>query len=68
LEYTPHPGSLTFRHYNLGPDLGQGYCRELVLQGQQTTTVDQVANAFTSPTNLPAAGVYQKAIEDVLGL
>jgi hypothetical protein len=39
-----------------------------VMEGQLTTTVDQVANAFTSPTNLPAAGVYQQAIESELGI
>jgi hypothetical protein len=68
LEYELQPGSLTFRHYNLGPERGQGLHRDLALGGQLTTTVDQVANAFTSPTNLPDAGVYQKAIEEELGL
>jgi hypothetical protein len=68
LEYAQQPGALTFRPYNLGPDLGQGLHRELVFDGQLTTTVDQVATAFTSPTNLPDAGVYQKAIEEGLGL
>jgi hypothetical protein len=68
LEYALQPGALTFRHYDLGPDLGQGLHRDIVLGGQTTTTVDQVATAFTSPTNLPDAGVYQKAIEEELGL
>jgi len=68
LGYGQQPGALTFRHYDLGPDLGQGLHRDLVLGGQMTTTVDQVATAFTSPTNLPDAGVYQKAIEAELGL
>jgi hypothetical protein len=68
LEYTPQPGALTFRHYDLGPDLGQGAHRDIVYGGHLTTTVDQVATAFTSPTNLPMAGVYQRAIEDELGL
>jgi hypothetical protein len=68
LEYAMQPGSLTFRHYDLGPDLGQGLHRDLIHGGQLTTTVDQVATAFTSPTNLPDAGVYQKAIEEELGL
>lgn len=66
LEYTPQPGSLTFRHYDLGPDLGQSTHRDLIFGAQLTTTVDQVATAFTSPTNLPDAGVYQKAIEQQL--
>jgi len=68
LDYALQPGSLTFRHYDLGPDLGQGLHRGLVLGGQLTTTVDQVATAFTSPTNLPDAGVYQKAIEAELSI
>ena len=68
LEYTPQPGALTFRHYHLGPERGQGLHRDIVFGGQLTTTVDQVATAFTSPTNLPDAGVYQKAIEEELGL
>lgn len=67
LEYEPQPGALTFQHYDLGADRGQGLHRDLVLGGQLTTTVDQVATAFTSPTNLPDAGVYQKAIERELG-
>jgi hypothetical protein len=68
LEYAQQPGALTFRWYDLGPDLGQGTHRDVVMEGQLTTTVDQVANAFTSPTNLPAAGVYQQAIESELGI
>jgi hypothetical protein len=67
LDYTPQPGALTFRHYDLGPDLGQAAIRDLVFKGQMTTTVDQVASALSAPTNLPAAGVYQQAIEAELG-
>jgi len=67
LDYMPQPGALTFRHYDLGPDLGQGEIRDLLFKGQRTTTVDQVANALSSPTNLPAAGVYQHAIEIAIG-
>ena len=67
LDYMPQPGSLTFRHYDLGPDLGQGEIRDLLFKGQRTTTVEQVANALSSASNLPAAGVYQKAIEMELG-
>ena len=68
LDYGLQPGSLTFRWYDLGPEKGQGSHRDVLLGGQMTTTVDQVATAFTSPTNLPEAGVYQKAIEGQLGL
>ncbi len=62
LEYIPDRGSLTFMWYNVGPDSGPGNLRELQHQGQFTTTVDQVALAFTSPSNLPDANVYEAAI------
>jgi hypothetical protein len=66
LDYGLQPGALTFRWYDLGPDKAQGSHRDLVYGGQLTTTVDQVATAFTSPTNLPEAGVYQQAIQNEL--
>lgn len=66
LDYGLQPGAMTFRWYELGGDLGQGSHRDVLFAGQLTTTVDQVATAFTSPTNLPDAGVYQKAIESEL--
>lgn len=67
-EYPPQHGSLTFRHYDLGPDLGQGTIRDLAFTGQRTTSVEQVADALASASNLPDAGVYQKAIEVELGV
>lgn len=54
------PGSITFRWYELGSL--QPLDRELVFTGQFSTTVDQVALAFTSPFDLPPAGVYENAI------
>jgi hypothetical protein len=66
LDYGLQPGALTFRWYDIGPDKKQGVPRDIVYGGELTTTVDQVANAFTSPTNLPEAGVYQQAIENEL--
>jgi len=66
LDYGLQPGALTFRWYDLGEENGQGLQRDLLFGGQMTTTVDQVATAFTSPTNLPEAGVYQQAIESEL--
>ena len=44
-----------------------GKIRPLEFKGQLTTTVDQVAHAFTSPTNLPEPGVYEQAIRAELG-
>ena len=63
LPYSPHPGTLTFRWYDVGPEAAGGQRRGLRLGGQFTTTIDQVAYAFTAPADLPPAGVYQKAIE-----
>ena len=60
--YHPQPGAITFRWYDLGSQVGAGNSRPLEFVGQMTTTVDQVALAFTSPKNLPQAGVYEAAI------
>lgn len=60
--YHPQSGAVTFRWYNLAALSKPGERRGLVFTGQMTTTVDQVALAFTSPKNLPAAGVYEAAI------
>ena len=57
------PGSITFVGYEL---TGSASPRELVKSSSFSTTVDQVANAFVSPTNLPAAGSYESAITDAL--
>ena len=63
LTYRYQPGALTFRWYDVGPEVRTGQIRALLPGGQFTTTIDQVALAFTSPANLPPAGVYQEAIE-----
>ena len=60
--YHQQPGALTFRQYDVGGAVSDGNVRVLEFKGQMTTTVDQVALAFTSPSNLPAPGVYEKAI------
>ncbi|MGC3991540.1 MAG: NotI family restriction endonuclease [Chthoniobacteraceae bacterium] len=60
--YHPHPGAITFRWYDLGESNAPDQPKELIFTGQMTTTVDQVALAFTSPKNLPSAGVYEAAI------
>jgi hypothetical protein len=66
LAYEPHPGSLTFCWYNVGPPVASGQLRALLPQGQFTTTIDQVALAFTAPENLPPQGVYEQAIRQAL--
>lgn len=63
LKYGLQPGTLTFQWYDIGAPVAQGAKRGLQLGGQFTTTVDQVALAFTSPANLPPARVYEEAIK-----
>jgi len=65
-EYAPGNGTITFRSYELGPSAAQGQQRALQFFGQFTTTVDQVALAFTSPMNLPDMNVYEAAINAAL--
>jgi hypothetical protein len=48
--------------YDIGPAVPNGRIRELKLGGQITTTVDQVALAFTAPKNLPPPKVFEQAI------
>jgi hypothetical protein len=61
--YPLHPGTLTFRWYDVGPECPDCQRRGNQMEGQFTTTIDQVALAFTAPANLPPAGVYQQAIQ-----
>lgn len=55
-------GSLTMMWYDVGPPVPAGQIRQLQAKGQFTTTVDQVALAFTAPSNLPPPKVYEQAI------
>ena len=56
-------GSVTIMWYDVGPPVPDGKIRNLQLFGQTTTTVDQVALAFTAPSNLPPPKVYEQAIK-----
>lgn len=67
LDYMLQSGALTLMWYDVGPPVPEGQIRQLNLQGRFTTTVDQVALAFTSPSNLPDANVYEAAIRAELG-
>jgi hypothetical protein len=60
--YPLQPGSLTIMWYDIGPPVPPGEQRTLVSVGQFTTTIDQVALAFTAPSNLPPPQVYENAI------
>lgn len=66
--YKPGNGTITFRSYQIGEEKPAGQIRELAFFGQFTTTVDQVALAFTSPMNLPDPNVYELAIKAALNI
>ncbi|WER46022.1 NotI family restriction endonuclease [Cupriavidus sp. WKF15] len=66
LEYHLQTGSISFMWYNVGDFAGDGQLRNLNREGVFTTSVVQVANAFSSPTNLPDANVYERAIHSAL--
>jgi hypothetical protein len=66
LQYPVGQGTISFRSYELGPVDASTGLRGLVFNAQFTTTVDQVATAFTSPIHLPAQDVYASAINFAL--
>ncbi|MDO9336506.1 MAG: NotI family restriction endonuclease [Caulobacter sp.] len=66
LDYPIASGTITFRTYDLGPPKPQGHPRGIVFAESFTTTVEQMAYAFVSPTNLPTMGVYEAAIRRAL--
>jgi hypothetical protein len=55
-------GAVTIMWYDLGPEVSDGQIRTLYLCGQSTTTIEQIAMAFTAPKDLPPARVYEQAI------
>ena len=67
LDYIPQSGALTLMWYDIGQPGPDGHMRGLHLEGTFTTTIDQVALAFTSPSNLPDANVYETALKAELG-
>jgi hypothetical protein len=66
--YHPHAGSITMRWYTIADRANSGMLRDLVFDGQFTTTTDQVAKALALPENLPPHRVYENAIRAELGL
>jgi hypothetical protein len=60
--YPIQPGTVTIIWYDIGPAVDAGMQRDLVRGGSLTTTIDQVALAFTAPNNLPPPKVYEDAI------
>ena len=66
LEYPQGAGAINFWSYRLGPEVPLGQFRGITRASSFTTTVDQVALAFTSPKNLPEGDVYESAINAAL--
>ncbi|MDX9974512.1 MAG: NotI family restriction endonuclease [FCB group bacterium] len=64
--YPIQPGTLTIIWYDVEESASIGASRPLIKEGKATTTIDQVALAFTSPSNLPPAQVYENAIRAIL--
>jgi hypothetical protein len=58
----PAQGTLTFMWYDLEPQVAVQGPRRLQARGTFTTTIDQLAVAFTAPRDLPPAGVYEAAL------
>ena len=65
--YPMKNNSLTFIPIQLCAPVRDGVPRELKALKPKTTTIQQVQIAFSSPTNLPDAGSYEKAIRVALG-
>lgn len=66
-EYPLKNNALTFIPMQLGKHIRAGIPRTLKAMKAKTTTIQQVQIAFSSPTNLPEAGSYEKAIRVALG-
>ena len=65
-EYPLKNNSLTFIPVRLQPATEAGMPRAIEALAPKTTTIQQVQIAFSSPTNLPEAGAYEKAIRTAL--
>ena len=66
-DYPLKSNSLTFVPMRLEKRKDAGVPMALTPMTIKTTTVQQVQIAFSSPTNLPEAGAYEKAIRAALG-
>jgi hypothetical protein len=60
------PSAITFRHYELGPAANQGEVKPLLYQGQYTTTVHHLRDAFFSTLNLPPQDSFTEKIRVAL--
>jgi hypothetical protein len=60
--YPLQPGTLTILWYDLGPPVLPGRTRDLVPAGRLTTSVDQVALAFSAPRYPPPPQFFESVI------
>jgi len=65
-DYPRKNNSLTFIPIRLQPSQSPGAPRSIAAMPVKTTTIQQVQIAFSSPTNLPEAGAYERAIRAAL--
>ena len=65
-EFPFQSSALTFRHYGLSHDIVPGAVRELVFQGQYTTTIENLKEAFNSTLNLPPMNSIAEKIQSAL--
>jgi len=61
-------GALTFRWYDLVPFTIPGGIRSLQCQGQFTTSIENLKEAFNSTLNLPTMGVMAATIQEAVDL
>jgi len=66
-DYPLKNNSLTFVPIRLQASQGLGVPRSIEALPVKITTIQQVQIAFSSPTNLPEAGAYERAIRTALG-
>lgn len=66
LAYYRQTGSITFIWYDVGDEAAPGTLRALNQEGVFTTSVGQVAAAFSAPLTLPPQDVYEQAINGAL--
>lgn len=66
-DYPLKSNSLTFLPIRVHDSKQPGVPRAIEALAPKTTTIQQVQIAFSSPTNLPEAGAYERAIRSALG-
>jgi len=65
-EFPLQSSALTFRYYGLKPVFAAATIRELAYEGQYTTTVENLKEAFNSTLNLPPMNSIAEKIQQAL--